>query len=104
MSGKAPRRKGDRLERELVQRHHAAGIPAERVPLSGAAGGTFAGDLIVDGGLRGQVKGRGNGEGFKLLERWLDEADLLFLRRDRAAPLVVMPWAVYLRLMTRPGE
>ena len=37
--------------------------------------------------LVGEVKTRGNGEGFALLERWLGDADMLFLRRDRAEPL-----------------
>ena len=37
MSGAGPRRKGDRLERELVARHKALGVPAERYPLSGAS-------------------------------------------------------------------
>lgn len=104
MNGKMPRRKGNRIERELVALHRAAGIACERVPLSGSAGGSFAGDLVIDGGLRAEVKGRGNGAGFRTVERWLGGQDLLFLRQDRAAPLVVMPWAVYIGLMTRPGE
>jgi Holliday junction resolvase len=33
------RDKGQRIERELVHLHLDAGIPASRVPLSGAAGG-----------------------------------------------------------------
>jgi len=41
------KRKGNRIEREIVQRHRDAGIPAERVPLSGATGGTYSGDLRV---------------------------------------------------------
>lgn len=97
MHGNAPRRKGNRLERELVALHRAAGIAAERIPLSGSAGGSF------DGTLRAEVKGRGTGAGFKTVDRWLGDWDLLFLRRDRAAPLVVLPWAVYVELMTRPG-
>jgi hypothetical protein len=36
MSGARHRRKGDRCEREIVQRHIDAGIHAERYPLSGA--------------------------------------------------------------------
>jgi hypothetical protein len=100
MGLKSPR-KGSRIERELVQLHRGAGIPAERVPLSGAAGGTFSGDLRVAGGMRAEVKARASGEGFRVLERWLGEMDLLFLRRDRSKPLVVMPWTVYEQLMDR---
>lgn len=86
------RDKGQRIERE------DAGIPASRVPLSGAAGGEYAGDLrILD--LVAEVKARANGEGFKTLEAWLGDNDLLFLRRDRQRPLVVLPWGTYLVLM-----
>ena len=36
MSGARHRQKGNRVERELVARHAALGIHAERYPLSGA--------------------------------------------------------------------
>ncbi len=45
--GKASRRKGDRFERECVALFQTHGIAAERVPLSGAAGGSFSGDVTV---------------------------------------------------------
>jgi hypothetical protein len=90
--------KGNRVEREIVKRHLAAGIEAERVPLSGAVGGSYSGDLRV-GELKAEVKARASGEGFKLLERWLGDNDLLFLRRDRTAPLVVMDWETYTHIM-----
>lgn len=86
------RRKGARIEREVVQLLRGAGIPAERVPLSGAAGGSFTGDVVIAHRWRAEVKARGAGAGFKVLERWLGEADLLVLRRDRAEPMVVLPW------------
>ena len=98
LMGMKSKRKGYRIERELVQLHKAAGIDAHRVPLSGAVGGSYSGDLIV-GEYRAEVKARGNGGGFVTLERWLGDNDLLFLKRDRAEPLVVMPWAVYVRLL-----
>ena len=37
MSGARHRRKGDRIEREIVDRHKALGVHAERYPLSGAS-------------------------------------------------------------------
>lgn len=37
MSGARHRRKGDRCERELVDRHKAIGIHPERYPLAGAS-------------------------------------------------------------------
>ena len=37
MSGARHRRKGDRIEREIVDRHKGLGVYAERYPLSGAS-------------------------------------------------------------------
>lgn len=97
--GKPSRDKGMRIEREIVNRHHEAGIAAERVPLSGAAGGSYTGDVRIADRWTAEVKGRSNGEGFVQIERWLANYELLFLRRDRSAPLVVMPWEAYLSLV-----
>ena len=100
--GARSRNKGARREREIVQLHRAAGIAAHRVPLSGAVPG-YAGDVILDGlsDLRCEVKGRASGGGFRTLERWLGDHDLLFLKRDRQDPLVVVPWKTWLRLTGR---
>ena len=104
-AGSAPRRKGDRIERELVHLHKALGVDAQRVPLSGAAGGRFSGDVDIypfgqdEGALVSEVKARSNGAGFATIERWLGDNDLLFLRRDRADPMVVLPWKTYVRLL-----
>lgn len=90
--GKSPRQKGDRVERELVALLQRAGIAAERVPLSGSAGGSYVGDLSIP--LLGvdrccEVKVRGNG--FLRLYDWLAGRDLLIVRADRREPLVVIP-------------
>ena len=108
--GRPSRDKGGRIEREIVQRHKDIGIHAERVPLSGAAGGRFSGDVDVfplgkdEAPLVAEVKARGQGGGFKTIERWLGENDALFLRRDRADPLVVIPWRVWADLLSRRGQ
>lgn len=47
ISGKSPRQKGDRLEREVVKVLTEAGIKAKRVPLSGSAKG-YPGDIAVN--------------------------------------------------------
>jgi Holliday junction resolvase len=92
------RDKGARIEREIVAAHTELGVKGERVPLSGAAryrGNGADVDLYVFGPdaapLVCEVKARASGEGFATLERWLGDADALFLRRDRAEPLVVLP-------------
>jgi Holliday junction resolvase len=106
--GRASREKGLKIEREIVARHNDLGIKAERVPLSGAAGykdnhndidvyalGLEAAPLVCE------VKARASGTGFKVLEGMLGDADALFLRRDRQLPLVVLPWATWVRLLRR---
>lgn len=105
---KSQRDKGARVERELVNAHLAIGCHAERVPLSGASryqgnGGDI--DVYVFGKeeapLIGESKARKNGTGFKTLEDWLGENDLLFLKRNNADPMVVIPWRVWERLAAR---
>ena len=48
-----------------------------------------------------EVKARGNGSGFTLLEKWLGEYQVLFLRRDRADPLVLLPWSTWEALLEK---
>jgi Holliday junction resolvase len=101
--GKFSRDKGGRIEREIVNLLKGEGIHAERVPLSGAAGGQFVGDIkFLD--YVAEVKARKGGTGFKTIERWLGDNDMLFLRRDRAAPLVVMPWSQLIPLLQQSLE
>jgi hypothetical protein len=106
MSGARHRRKGDREERALVARHLEFGVRAERYPLSGASRFRGSGhdlDVYVFGRdeapLVAEVKARANGGGFTTLERWLGEYDVLFLRRDHADPLVMVPWRIWSRLL-----
>ncbi len=108
MSGARHRRKGNVIERELVERHRALGIWAERYPLSGASRFRGSGhdiDVYVLGRdaapLVAEVKARKDGAGFTILENWLGEFDLLFLRRNNADPLVLLPWRVWAELLKR---
>ena len=108
ISGARPRRKGDRIEREIVERHTALGIKAERYPLSGASRFRGSGhdvDIYTFGNdaapMVAEVKGRKNGAGFVTLEKWLGKYDGLFLRRNNADPLVLLPWRIWARLLGR---
>tara|TARA_B100000929_G_scaffold179541_2_gene142220 strand:- start:1759 stop:2040 length:282 start_codon:yes stop_codon:yes gene_type:complete len=83
------------------------GIEAERVPLSGACGGNYSGDiklwlhnceLLPRNEYIAEVKCRKNGAGFKTIEKWLADNDLLFLKRDRAEPMVVLTWESFMCL------
>jgi len=44
---------------------------------------------------------RKNGAGFTQLETWLGEYDVLFLRRNNADPMVVLPWRVWAALLAK---
>ena len=59
MSGTRHRRKGDRIEREIVELHRALGIHSERYPLSGAS------------------RFRGSGHDIDIYARGRDEAPLV---------------------------
>lgn len=107
--GKASRDKGIRRERALVDLHTKCAIRAERVPLSGAShyqGNGADIDLYVRGPqpLKAEVKARGEGSGFKTLQRWLGDNDALFLWRDHAAPFVVLPLHIWLEIAGRSAR
>jgi hypothetical protein len=97
--GLMSRRKGARCEREVVDLHRDIGIPAERIPLSGSMGGSYAGDVKVPGVGVAEVKVKANGGGFGMVYRWLEGRELLFMRADRAPWVVAMPWSTYERLI-----
>jgi hypothetical protein len=91
MSGRAPKRKGIRVERNLVQVLLQHGLVCARVPRSGAIGGAWSGDIhleLLDRVLRVEVKARAC---FTTLHKWLSKADVLVLKADRLEPLVVLP-------------
>jgi Holliday junction resolvase len=108
MSGARHRRKGDATEREVVHRHRDLGIHAERYPLSGASRFRGSGhDVDVyafgqdEAPLVAEVKARKGGAGFTTIETWLGEFDVLFLRKNNSAPLIVLPWTTWQRLLER---
>jgi Holliday junction resolvase len=91
MSGRRSRDKGARGERAIVRLLQAANFNAQRVPLSGAVGGRFAGDVLVrllDKDLRIEAKARA--DGFKEIYSWLDNADALVIKADRKEALCVV--------------
>lgn len=97
IAGKAPRRKGDIGEREVAKL-----LGGQRIPLSGAAGGDFSGDVVVPGLGVGEVKRRR--DGFKQLYKWIESNDFLAIRADRQEWLVVMPIDKVQQLMDEGKE
>jgi Holliday junction resolvase len=91
MSGRRSHTKGARTERAIVNALTVSGIAAVRVPLSGAVGGRFAGDIILP--LLGRdlcVEVKARAHGFRELYSWLDRRDVFIVKADRQEPLVVV--------------
>lgn len=108
--GKMSRDKGNRIEREIINLHRDYGVRAERVPLSGAShyqGEEHDINIYAYGRyeipLNCEVKARASGAGFTMLEKWLCGNDVLFLRRDHASPMVVLPWNTWMDVLRRMG-
>lgn len=89
--GRQPYDKGRRAERELARL-----LGGERVPLSGAAGGEYRGDVKAFGLL---WQSKWEADGFRRLYRWLETHDALGLKADRKPWLVVMPIYTFLGLI-----
>lgn len=101
--GKAQHEKGYREENNLVNKHKSLNIYAERVPLSGAVryqgnGGDV--DIYYRGKdqppITAELKARGNGEGFKQLEKWMGDHNVMFLKRNKKDPMVVVSWDLWI--------
>jgi hypothetical protein len=98
--GRNPKRKGTRVERELVNELVALGLPCFRTPLSGAAGGQWSCDIHVSLlGRTHRVEVKPRGDGFRQLYSWLNNSDLLIVKADRRDPLAVLPLALVVELM-----
>jgi Holliday junction resolvase len=105
--GAMSRRKGGRVEREIVNALQEQGIGAEKIPLSGAMGGSFTGDITVPvqgEDWRAEVKARKDGDGFKTLHDWLYDNRILFLKRNGMRVLVVLSFDDFAALAKLPPE
>jgi len=97
--GRKSRDKGNRAERAFVRALQDKGFPAERVPLSGAAGGSYAGDVRVPIlGVDRTVEVKVRARGFSQLYDWLEGRDVLVVRADRRAPLVILPFNLAIKI------
>jgi Holliday junction resolvase len=90
--GRASRDKGSRFERAIVRLLQDAGLAAERVPLSGSAGGSYIGDLTAKViGLDLIVEAKARAGGFAQIYAWLEDRDVLVVKADRREALVILP-------------
>ena len=93
------RQKGDRFERSCVQQLAALGVQAERVPLSGAAGGSFGSDLQVEVcGAIEKVECKTRKRAWSDLFGWLPGNFCLMIKADRTDTLVVMSLETFAKL------
>jgi hypothetical protein len=102
--GRKSRDKGNRAERAIVKRLQDKGFAAERVPLSGAAGGSYLGDISVPVlGVDRVVEVKCRANGFRELYAWLVDRDILIVRADRSEPLVVLPLKLAAEIAAKAG-
>jgi Holliday junction resolvase len=102
--GRASRDKGNRAERAIVKFLKERGFAAERVPLSGSAGGSYLGDLTVPViGIDRVVEVKVRAKGFSQLYDWLVDRDILIVRADRSEPLVVLPLRLAAEIAAKAG-
>ena len=98
--GKPSRDKGQREERKIVHQFQEAGIAAERVPLSGSAGGSFAGDVTIPVAGEDRVfEAKIRADGFRTIYEWLGANYGLFIRSDRNPSLVVLRTSDFIALI-----
>lgn len=96
---KAQRQKGLRNENKVKDMHIELGIPTTRISAPYKPGPDL--ELIINGTqLRGEVKARRDGSGWKTIKKWIENADCLYLVEDREPPLVCLRWDTYRRLVT----
>ncbi len=89
--GKSQRDKGARNEVALVNILKEFGLPAERVPLSGACGGSFGGDIsIAATGGPFKIEAKLRSDGFRELYKWIDGNHALIVRADRREALAIV--------------
>jgi len=90
--GRKSRDRGNRVERALVRILQDHGFGDERVPLSGAAGGSYVGDVSIPLlGIDRTIEVKARADGFRELYKWLEGRDVLVVKADRREPLVVIP-------------
>lgn len=91
MSGRKSKDKGYRFENALRIVLNAFG-PCERMPLSGAIGGDFSGDLRwLIRNVRMKIQCKKKARGFKLIYNELKSHDALIIGADREPPVLCIP-------------
>jgi Holliday junction resolvase len=98
------KRKGSDFEREIVRFLQDNGIAAaERVPLSGAAGGSYTGDIDVPvRGVDRKLECKRRARAFGTLYKYMGNNFALVLRDNHTEPLVLMRLKDFVELARSP--
>ena len=93
MGGRSAKVKGSTFEREVVNDLKEMGCNAQRIPLSGALKGDYAGDIRFGKqlGLLGECKRRKRAWADLYQAIAQDSSDVVFIRSDNQKTLAVMP-------------
>lgn len=97
------KQKGDREERDIVNKHRDLGFTIERTLESGArSDGSDPWDVNLEtsiGVLKGECKLRASG--FKTIYDWFDKTtiDFLTVRQDRSERLYIVPENVWFKII-----
>jgi len=94
--GSKSRRKGNRVELELLHLLQDAGLAATKHSRAWTPGHDLNLPML---GVSRRVEIKCKANGFRTLYSWLIEKDLLIVRADRSKPLVVMPMDMLLELI-----
>ena len=100
MKARSAKAKGRRLEQSVVAELESIGLDCGRQPGSGIYQG-FENDVwIHHRGKNFLVECKSRKEGWKTLDRWIQEADMLVVKVDRGQPFVYMPLSVLKELLS----
>ncbi len=89
--GKKSRDKGARFELAIVAILQSMGRAGEKMPLSGALGGKWRGDVSCPVlGSDWRVEAKCRADGFAQVYKYLGLNDALIIKSDRRRPLVVL--------------
>lgn len=99
------KQKGTRVENLVRDKLLEIGLSAERVPLSGALGGKYDGDIVIPSiehpEFVTEVKARKNNSGFAVIQNWMKDKDMLFIKQNNKEFIVVLPWKIYEKLIKK---
>lgn len=87
------------FEREIVHALQELGLSAEKIPLSGAAGGSFTGDISVPvQGEDWRLECKRRKRSFVTVYQCIGDNKAVVIRDDHTPALVVMPLETFAKL------